>query len=356
MKRFFFGTAICLLLGFNVTGETTNSLPGRSIIKLLPDYLHPRVLALNQANGTVLALNSTNGVVLGEIAVNLNPTDMALTPAGDALFVINAGSRTISKVDLASFTVVSEKSISTPNTYSLSNPLYVVAGLSNKLYYTDGAWGPEVYSFDFDAGASALVLDTGGNADDGAGGMALNRSGSGLYAWRQYGWGAGNVNSWVSHYSVASGGSLVPLEDSFTSWRRDPLNTPVLLDAAERWVFNKEQMFSATNVAVLLAQYTDNIYAISLDGSVAFGPNEVFNAQTGILITNLPFSTTVAALSGDQKKLFRYNPATTSIVVYDMASIAPISGSIIVPTPADGSVVGLAPTSLIWSPNPTALT
>ncbi len=343
----------------SVSAQITNSLPGRSIVKLLPDYVHPRVLALNQANGsvpgTLLALNPTNGTVLGEISVNLNPTDMAVTPAGDALFVINAGSRTISKVDLNSFTVVSEKSISTPNSYSLSNPLYVVAGQSNTLYYTDGAWGPEVYFFDFNAGTNMLVLDTGGNADFGAGGMVLNRSGTSLYAWRQYGWGAGNVNSWVSHYSVTNGGSLIPLENSFTSWRRDPLNTPVFLDAAERWVFNKEQMFSATNVSVLLAQYTDNIYAISLDGSVVFGPNEVFNAQTGILITNLPFSTTVQTLSGDQKKLFRYNSAMTNIVIYDMASIAPISGLVILPNPADGSVVALAPTNLVWSPTPTAL-
>jgi alpha-tubulin suppressor-like RCC1 family protein len=280
---------------------------------------------------------------------------MAVTPAGDALFVINAGSRTISKVDLNSFTVVAEESISTPNTYSLSNPLYVVAGESNKLYYTDGAWGPEIYFLDFNAGTNLLVLDTGGNEDTGAGGIALNRAGNTLYAWRQYGWGAGDVNSWVTRYSVTNNGSLIPLEDSFTSWRRDPLNTPVFLDAADRWVFNKEQMFSATNVSVLLAQYTDNIYAISLDGSIVFGPNEVFNAQTGILITNLPFATTVQTLSGDQKKLFRYNSATTNIVIYDMASIAAVSGLAMVPTPADGSVVALAPTNLVWSPTPTAL-
>jgi DNA-binding beta-propeller fold protein YncE len=81
-------------------------LPGRSIVKLLPDYIRPRVLALNQANGsvpgTVMALDPTNGAILGEISVNLNPTDMATSPAGDALYVVNAGGRTISKVDLIS--------------------------------------------------------------------------------------------------------------------------------------------------------------------------------------------------------------------------------------------------------------
>jgi DNA-binding beta-propeller fold protein YncE len=130
MNRYLLALGWFLLIAVPGMGQVTNALPGRSIVKLVPDYLHPRVLALNQANGsvpgTVLALNPTNGAVLGEITVDLNPTDMSVTPAGDALFVINAGSRTISKIDLNTFSVVSEQAISTPSTYSLSNPLYVV--------------------------------------------------------------------------------------------------------------------------------------------------------------------------------------------------------------------------------------
>ena len=351
-------SAVCLIAS-SVSAQITTSLPGRSIVKLLPDYTHPRVLALNQANGsvpgTLLALNPTNGSIINEIAVNLNPTDMAVTPAGDAVYVINTGSRTITKVDLGTFAVVSEKPISTPVTYSLSNPLYVVAGQSGQLFYTDGAWGPEIYFFDYNAGTNVMVLNTGGNGDFGAGGMALNRAGTALYAWRQYGWGAGNVNSWVTRYGVSSGGSLTALEDSFTSWRRDPLDTPVFLDAAERWVFNKQQMFVATNVTVLLNQFADNIYGISLDGTIAFGPTQVFNTQNGATLTNLPFATTVQTLSGDQKKLFRYNRSATNLVVYDMASIAPVSGAVILPTPADGSVVSPPLTNLTWTVSPAAI-
>jgi hypothetical protein len=359
MKLFF--PLIISLAGLAAIGhaQVTNALPGRSIDKFLPDYGRPLVYALNQANGsvpgTLLALNSTNGTIVHEISVNLNPTDMAMSPAGDSIFVINAGSRTISKVDLSSFTVVAEKAISTPNSYSTANPLYVVAGQSNKVYYTDGAWGPEIYFFDFNAGTNMLVLDTGGNQSDGAGGMALNRAGTELFTWAQYGWGAGNVNSWVTRNTVNPDATLTALETSFTSWRRDPLNTPIFLDAAERWVFNKEQMFSATNVSVLLNQFSDNIYGVSLDGTVAFGPTEVFNTQNGFTITNLPFSTTVQALSGDQRKLFRYDSTHTNVVIYNMANIASISGSASLPTPADGSVVALAPTNLVWTPTPSAL-
>jgi DNA-binding beta-propeller fold protein YncE len=323
--------------------------------KVLPDYLRPRVYALNQANGsvpgTLLALNDTNGTILGEIPVNLNPTDMVMTPTGDAIYVINAGSRTISKVDLNSFAVTAEKSISTPNTYNTANPLHLAVGRSNLVYFTDGGWAPSVTTFDYASGTTLAVYDDG----NGAGGINVTRNGNILYRWRQYGWGAGNVNSWVTRYDALTNANLTPLEDSFISWRRDPTDTPIFMDAAERWVFNKQQMFAATNVSVLLNQFSDNIYGISLDGSIAFGPTEVFNTQTGATITNLPFSTTIQTLSGDQKMLFRYNASITSMVVYDMAGIASVSGPDIVPTPGNGSVVSLPLTALTWTASPQAL-
>ena len=276
-----------------VSAQVAVSLPGRTINKLLPDYARPRVYALNQANGsvagTLLALSSADGSILDEISLNLNPTDMALTPAGDAIYVINGGSRTVSKVDLATFAVVDEKAVATPNSYSLANPIYVAAGRSNLIYYTDGGWAPSITSFDFTAGTNVAVYDDG----DGAGGIAVTRNGQFLYRWRQYGWGAGNVNSWVTRYDSSTNSNLTPLESSFVSWRRDPVDTRIFLDGGERWVFNKQQMFSATNVSILLNQFADNIYAISLDGSVALGPTEVFNTQNGLTLTNFSFATTV---------------------------------------------------------------
>ena len=336
--------------------QTTVSLPGRVINKILPDYIRPRVYVLNQANGsvpgTLLALNPTNGAIINEISINLNPTDMAMTPAGDALYVVNAGSRTITKVDLNSFSVVGDKSISTPSTYNPANPLYVFASPSGTVYYTDGAWGPEIYSFDFPSGTNNIILNTGGNQGIGAGGMVLNGTGDIMYIWQQYGWSAGYANSSIASLAVTNNLSTIA---TGPSQGRDPLNTPIFLDAAGRWVFNKVQKVAATNVTVLLTQFADNIYGISLDGTVAFGPTQVFNAQSGIAITNLPFSTTVQGLSGDQKKLFRWNSATTSMVIYDMSTIASISGPAIVPTPADGAALALPPTNLVWSPAPAAL-
>lgn len=348
-------TLLCASATDGFSQIATNWLPGRALVKLLPDYVRPRVYALNQAaltnNGTLLALNATNGATLAEISVGINPTDMAITPAGDALYVINTRSRTISKVDLATFAVTAEKAILTPNSYSLDNPLHLALGQSSCVYFTDGAWAPSITTFDYAGGTNRAVYDDG----NGAGGIATSRDGKVLYRWRQYGWGAGNVNSWVTRYDAGTNVNLTPLEDSFVSWRRDPYDTPVLLDAAETRAFNKQQMFVATNVSVLLTEFTENIYAISFDGSLAFGPTKVFNSQNGIALTNFSLSTTVQCLSGDQRRLFRYRPDTSDLFVHDMAGVAPVNGPTIVPTPPDGAVVGSAPTNLLWSVSPIAL-
>ncbi len=349
------GSLLCANLG--AYAQITNSVSGRVLVKLTPDYIRPVVYALNAANGsnpgTLVALNATNGAVVNELTVGINPTDMALTPAGDALYVINAGSRTITRVNPGTFTVVSSQAISTPNTYSLSNPLYLVADNSGTIYFTDGAWGPEIYSFNWASGNQTLILNTGGNQFPGAGGMVLSKTGTMLYLWEQYGWSAGSANSAILACAVTPT-SLTVLSTG-PNEGRDPLNSPIFLDAAERWVFNKGQKVAATNASVLLTQFTDIAYAISLDGSIAFGPTEVFNSKTGIVITNLPFATSVQSLSGDQKQLFRYNSSAGTVVIYDMSTIASITGLAIVPTPANGSVVAQAPANLSWSPSATAL-
>lgn len=328
-------------------------MPGRVINKLLPDYSRPKVYALNQADGsgpgTLLALNPTNGAILGEITLNTNPVDMAMTSAGDALYIIHTGSRTIAKVDLATFSVVGEKIITTPNAYTPSTLLHIVAAQQGRIFYTDGGWSPQVYRLDFNTGSNTLVLDTG------VGGLLFNRSENTFYTWRQYGWSAGSLNSWVTRFAVSTNYDLTPLEDSFTSTRRDPPEAPLLLDGAERWLFNKKQMFLATNLSVLISQFAETIYAISVDGTIAVGDTGVFSSSTGNMITNLSFYATVETLTGDQKKLFRFQASSATLVIYDMSTIASVSGVNPVPLPYDGAVVSLPVTNLSWTASPLAL-
>jgi hypothetical protein len=322
MQLYRLGLSI-LILGVSFSAgfaQTTVPLAGRVVVKLVADGARPKMYALNRGNGissgSLLALNPTNGQLLAEIALGLSPTDMAMTSAGDSMFVVNTGSRTLMKVDLTSFSVAATRSISTPNTYDPNNPLYLGVGSSNVVYFTDGGWSPGIYTFDFQSGTNLSLFDD----DNGTGGLVVTRNGKTLYTWRQYGWGAGNVNSWVTRFN-AENPAIVPLESSFVSWRRDPLDTPILLNMAETLVFNKQQAFVATNVNVLVQEFPENIYAITRDGSIAFGSSRVFLSATALQLITLDFSSTVQSLSGNQQSLFRYRASPSELVIYQLADI-----------------------------------
>ena len=347
---------VVLLVAFAQHGFSqiaTNPLPGRTIVKMLPDYLRPRVYALNKGNGTtagtLLALNPTNGATLEELPLSLHPTDMAMTSDGGSVLIINTGSRTISKVNLGTFAVISEKTITTPNTYDLANPLHIAVGASNRVYFTDGAWAPTITTFDYQSGTNVSQFQ-----GPGAGGLAVNRDGRRLYMWRQFGWGAGYLDSWVTRFD-SDGNGLSRMESSFTSARRDPFDTPILIDDSETKLFNKAQMFAATNVSILLNQFSENIYAISSNGAIAFGPTNVFNAVNNSVLSIFNSASTVQTLSPDQQQLLRYLPESSQIEVYDIAAVVPKTGPILVPSPSDESIAALAPTNLSWSLSPIAL-
>src|SRR6185295_5972447 len=56
--------------------------------------------------GTVSVLDTASNVVVKTIDVGLHPTGMALSPAGDRLYVTNANSDSVSVIDTATDTVV----------------------------------------------------------------------------------------------------------------------------------------------------------------------------------------------------------------------------------------------------------
>src|SRR5262249_54681265 len=94
-----------------------------------------------------------------------------------------------------------------------------------------------------------------------------------------------------------------------------------------------------------LAALPGEVYATTLHGDLAFGSGQVFNTHTGASIYALPFSTTISAVSGDQRKVFLYDPAG-ALTIIPMSQIAVIPGPGLVPTPADGSTVQLPLRSL----------
>ncbi|HXJ57773.1 MAG TPA: immunoglobulin domain-containing protein [Verrucomicrobiae bacterium] len=346
-----------VLVRVSVNAQTTVALPGRSIVRLLPDYTRPLVYALNSGKatagiGSLLALNSSNGVIEHELTLERMPSDMDIAPGGQFLYAIQFDNDTIAKIDLTSFLAVETRTLPPPDKYSTDLHYHIRAASPNLLYYVGAGWAPEVHRYDFDSGTELgrWTLEEG----FGAGDIVLTRDGQTLYGWNQYGWSAGNVNSWVTRVDLRDG-AFTYTGSTFRSWRRDPLDTPIFLDASESRVFNKQQAFATTNLATVLAEYAENLYGVSLHGEIVVGDRTIFNAVSGAALTSLPFSARVMGFSGDQKRLFLYQSDPSQVYLMDLSSLGFLSGPNLIPTPADGATIALPLASLRWSSSPVAL-
>ncbi len=98
------------------------------------------------------------------------------------------------------------------------------------------------------------------------------------------------------------------------------------------------------------------IYETTLHGDLAFGSSTVYDAANGKPVYTLPFSTTVMAVSGDQEKLFLFNPGTGGIVVIPMDDIRNVPSPGLHPEPEDGATVVLPLEFLDWNDSPDAVT
>src|SRR5206468_951530 len=117
------------------------------------------------------AIEPLTGQLIGNLTVGKKPTDLAVSAATDELLVLNSVDKSITVIDLATFTI--KDTILLPQYAdwgpdSTAGNLQIGAG--NIIYYTDGSWAPILYVFNR---ATKQVLQQTGLNDFGFGDFAL---------------------------------------------------------------------------------------------------------------------------------------------------------------------------------------
>jgi hypothetical protein len=329
-------------------------LGGRRISRLKSDPDRPYVYGLNTGaagqNASLVAFDAETGQLAKELSLAEGPSDLDITPDGEALFVIHFPSDKITKVNLSSFSVAGTRNLPSLSNNAAGDHYDLEAGPQDLLYFTDAAWAPTLHIFDFGRGVELGTFNPNG---DGIGGLALNKDGRTLYTWRQYGWSAGVIGSWISRID-SSTSNLAVKETSTIFPERDPLDTPALLTASEDRLIHKSRLFEARNLSRVLTSFRENIYAISMHGDLAVGTTRVFNGRTGESVYILPFPTTISAVSGSQKHLFLVSQSTGKLGIVPIRDIADIPGPGLSPTPRDGEAVSSKLSALAWTSSPIA--
>ncbi len=330
-------------------------LAGREIIALRADPLRAAVYGLNRGaagtNSSLVVFDSETGQPVRELTLASDPTDFSLTPLADALFVIHFQSRTLSKINPDTLTIEATRQLPSLPDHWAGVHYNVAAADSNRVCFTDAAWAPTAYLYDFAAGT---VLGRVNPENQGVGALTFASDGKTLFVCSQFGWSAGVLSAWL--FRVDFSDPANPGTARSEIWQnRDPYDTPVLLTRSEDRIFNKQRVFDASNPRETLLSFPEDIYAISQEGDLAVGASRVFNGRTGEAIYTLPFTTMVSVVSGDQKNLFLVNRTTRRLSVIPIADFASIPTVELQPTPRVGEAVPPDQAELAWSATPTAI-
>jgi hypothetical protein len=336
--------------GITDTVPVTLTVREAAYTQLLTDYSRPRLYGvIRGTGGQPSILSAVNAATLSVEDLLLLPTDISdadVTTDGKLLYAISYAGRSITEVDLESFTLLSTKQIPPPMDVGSGAPYHydIEAGRPGIVYYTDATSQPRLHVFDFNAGIdlSNFVLNSGAGIGD----FVVTPDGGTIYAWSQSGWTSSGtsilarINSASNTLSQSSLGT-----DTVT---QDPLQAPVFFSAGRDAVTTKNSRYNA-GLTTRQTFTGRNFIASSAYGHALVSGSEVLNGTDGTVRRFLPVTVSVAAFTGDQTALVYLNSATQQLA---RTAIPNLPAASITPVIADGTTLSAVPTGLSWTGSP----
>ncbi|MGN6385370.1 MAG: immunoglobulin domain-containing protein, partial [Verrucomicrobiota bacterium] len=312
-----------------------------NITRMIADYQRPYIYALQPPlhtgqNGQLLFISSETGNIEKALPIGVNPVDLTINYGEGRLYIASWTESTTYVVDLA--------------TQALLPPLHL---------------GPDIYKIN--AGKPGQLVTEG--EDQWVTTSLINTSNSTAVATVRLREGDGEMNpSGRFYYHVDN--NISSAGDSGLQKYDLSANTfaPVKSTGGHAYYGSRNLLLSPDGTRIFwtgaaydsdlneLGYFGQEIYATTAHGDLAFGNQNVFNVHNGQIIYTLPFTTSVLAISGDQKKVFLFDTELKQLRSISMSSIASVPSAGINPNPANASVVNLPLTNLVWTPNPFALT
>lgn len=321
--------------------------------QLLTDYGRPRMLGLirglNAEPSLLVGLHPRTLAVQSILKLPTDITDADITTDGKLLYAISFAERSISEVDLGSFSLVRTQAIPMPNDAgrTAAYHYHVEAGRPGTVYYTDAAINPKLHVFDFVAGSDLSTFTFNNGA--GIGDFLVTSDGTSIYAWSQTGWGLTGSSSLARIDCSTS--VLHQLSMSAATLSQAPLDAPVLYSAARDAVITKTQKFKP-DLSNSQTFPSSSFYAASAYGTVLASVNQLIDSVTGTTLQTYSGSSNgVQAFTGDQTGLLYIHAATGLLTRLEVPNLSAAEMS---PRLADGGLLPSAPASLLWNGSPLA--
>lgn len=285
--------------------EITESIPlDAVIVQVVKDPNRSFLYALNRTDSKVLFIDLQLKTIT-ELYVGKFPTSMALNDAGTKMYVANggigsgtSGSYQIAVVDLDTQT-------KTHHFLTTYPPVNLVMGLNNRLYYNSGDWGTGAIN----SGGSTGIIDLSTETQlSNIGGfqiksrMVVNDDRTKLYGQYIY---SGNLGE-MGVFDIEN-----PTAFKLDRQRYSPYpygwdyNNYCISANGNRLAYG-HILFNADNLIIQYGLFSELVYALNYDASIAFGKNSIWD--TGSF-----------ASTGDATPVWTHN-LSTSVMHYDSAN------------------------------------
>lgn len=329
-----------------------------NVVKLIDDPLRGVAYGIHQIGtepGALVRFDIGTTNITGIQSLGARPTDLDLSEDGVLVAAISSAAGTLTLVQLTDLAVIRTATLPGFENWDANVTTADVAwGAGRIIYYTDAKWDPTLRVYDWGTGQLLQTVSNIGS-DTGIGDVAVLPNKSMLFAWRQFGWSAGSLTSWVARYQILSDGTLAYLSQSLPessfAMERDPLNTPILPTHDSSSVFVKGTLWSTNSLTRETRRFPQPIYSISAGGEVAFSRSRIYDGETGLLLGDLPVETDVQSLASSQMKLVYFDPLDRQLKVFGFRHLVDPDLALGSERPAGSSTVN-RPVTLGWDPLP----
>jgi hypothetical protein len=318
----------------------TVNISALNITKMAADKVRPYIYALQPPvlsgqNGTLLFINTLTGNIDKTLPIGINPTDLAINYAENRLYIASWTEAATYVVDLNAQALLPSLNLGT-DVYKIS------AGHAGRII-TEGEdqW---IYVSIIDTVAGATLSSSMQREGDGA----ADPTGTYYYHCDN------NISDAYLHKFVMTDDSLTEIAGS----PQHPYGTRNLVMSADgsRLYWNSYEYDANLDE---LGTVGTEIYCCNSNGSVAFGSGSAVDANSRTVIYNLPVSSAVSVVDGQNQKFWYYNSGNGTLSSLPMKLIE--SPSISTPPAASTGVLvsnsvyltvsamGLGPLSYQWT-------
>ncbi|HVT08992.1 MAG TPA: hypothetical protein VHO67_16145 [Polyangia bacterium] len=262
-----------------------------SFSKIIADPVRPRLYGIDPAKSVLVSVDSATGLTVEAAVIEYGARDVAVDAAGKYIYIGHTG-MAIEQIDAATLTLV--KYIFAPR------DTYQVVALSNG----------RIATIDPDQWTTATIIDssTGAVVDSvygsWEGALAATADGKTLFV------GSSNPTDFVTRYDVSTGKLLSPVKgSSLPVASRGVVATP---DGTS--VYYAGSCLNGTNLSQLRYPQADKILSVSPNGHLATSATQVYRVSDGTMLTTIPSSCPVQAISPDSGTLYCYGSAVITPV------------------------------------------